>query len=393
MNTPDIRSTETPALRAQPRLRRRQLMAASTGLAAASMVGPLGSSAAAAGNGVLIPPGKRGIILYTVRDAICRDPLHDRPALGLQGGLRGALADRLQAGRVRRLQPARQRRGRRTWRPSPVRTLLRRWLDDNGLEAEGNHGFIPGSAAHPGRPRPVQATWRSPTSSVSGHMGTGNDPTSSAYKADWDIAAEKWNILGARALPRTGSSCTRTTTTRRTASCSTAARSTRTARPTRSSGIRKLEYFLEITDPKRRLPGDGHLLGARRPVQVQDVHRPRRLHADDIFDPLAVVRAQSRRFPLFHAKDGKSTRRPRNGYDMVPFGTGDIDYATFFQGVGAKGSHNPMYEQDNAPGGTGNPGQSLQFADLATTTWPRCAARTCVLLPRPGPTGAQPLGP
>src|SRR5690242_3990485 len=45
MKTPDIRSEETPALRRSLGLSRRQLMAASTGLAAASMVGPLSSSA------------------------------------------------------------------------------------------------------------------------------------------------------------------------------------------------------------------------------------------------------------------------------------------------------------------------------------------------------------
>ena len=36
-----------------------------------------------------------------------------------------------------------------------------------------------------------------------GHIGTGNDPTSSNYLADWQAAAERWNILGARAA-RTG---------------------------------------------------------------------------------------------------------------------------------------------------------------------------------------------
>jgi sugar phosphate isomerase/epimerase len=50
---------------------------------------------------------------------------------------------------------------------------------------------------------------------------------------------------------------------------------------------------------------------------------------------------------------------------MVPFGTGDIDYQNFFATMGAKGYHNPMYEQDNAPGGTANPGQSLDFSSVS----------------------------
>src|SRR5262247_1157410 len=59
-------------------LNRRQFMAASTGMAAAvALAGATATSASAApgtGNGALVPPGKRGIILYTVRDAISRDP-------------------------------------------------------------------------------------------------------------------------------------------------------------------------------------------------------------------------------------------------------------------------------------------------------------------------------
>ncbi|GAB3901690.1 hypothetical protein GCM10027612_65520 [Microbispora bryophytorum subsp. camponoti] len=84
-----------------------------------------------------------------------------------------------------------------------------------------------------------------------------------------------------------------------------------------------------------------------------------------VFNPLGVVQAQTMRFPLFHAKDGKINTGTSNGYDMVPFGTGDIDYAAFFRGTGAKGYHNPMYEQDNAPGDASHQGQSLQYADLS----------------------------
>ena len=84
---------------------------------------------------------------------------------------------------------------------------------------------------------------------------------------------------------------------------------------------------------------------------------------ESIFDPAGLVAAQTQRFPLFHAKDGKSNPATANGYDMVPFGQEDIDYTTFFQRMGAKGYHNPMWEQDTAPG-SANPGQSLQFADV-----------------------------
>jgi hypothetical protein len=45
--------------------------------------------------------------------------------------------------------------------------------------------------------------------------------------------------------------------------------------------------------------------------------------------------------------------------------TMDIDYGTFFKQQGAKGSHNPNYEQDNAPGGPTDPGRSLRFTEIS----------------------------
>jgi hypothetical protein len=33
--------------------------------------------------------------------------------------------------------------------------------------------------------------------------------------------------------------------------------------------------------------------------------------------------------------------------------------------MGAKGYHNPNYEQDNAPGGAADPGQSLRFSRIS----------------------------
>ena len=52
---------------------------------------------------------------------------------------------------------------------------------------------------------------------------------------------------------------------------------------------------------------------------------------------------------------------------MIPFGDprSNIDYGTFFKEQGAKGSHNPNYEQDNAPGGAADPGQSLRFTAIS----------------------------
>src|SRR5690242_17709934 len=57
-------------------LNRRQLLAASMGMAAAATVAAPSAMANPVGNanGVLVPSPRRGIILYSVRDAISRDP-------------------------------------------------------------------------------------------------------------------------------------------------------------------------------------------------------------------------------------------------------------------------------------------------------------------------------
>ena len=54
----------------------------------------------------------------------------------------------------------------------------------------------------------------------------------------------------------------------------------------------------------------------------------------------------------------------------MPFGdaSSDIDFETFFENQGAKGFHNPNYEQDNAPGSNASPpdfGRSLRFTKFS----------------------------
>ena len=119
------------------------------------------------------------------------------------------------------------------------------------------------------------------------------------------------------------------------------------------SGKRLMQHFLDVTDPicaSARSTSTG-------PV-AQHQHRWRYdwegHRVEDIFDPLAQVPKQTIRYPLYHAKDGDSTGQPvgvGDGYTMIPFGDprSDIDYATFFKEHGARGYHNPNYEQDNAP--------------------------------------------
>ncbi|MEV0621566.1 sugar phosphate isomerase/epimerase family protein [Nonomuraea sp. NPDC050404] len=362
-------------------LSRRGLLAATTGLAAAAAFAPPQSAAAQtaartaaqgtpapAGGGAhgraLIPPGKRGIILYTVRDAIARDPL----STTLPSGFRAVL-QALSAIGYRQVEFAGYRQHANAEGGADLETvegaaLLRRWLDDNGLRAEGNHGFIPGSwpltTADLDRFKRVLEI-----ANILGldHMGTGSDPTGSAYKADWDLAAEKWNALGEIAR-RAGIKLYTHNHDAAYAFLLDSGPLDEQGRPTRSSGIRKLEYFFRISDP-RRVYFEMDIFWAHvARFKHHTYTAPDGSQCRDVFDPLATVRAREWRFPLFHAKDGTSNPAVPNGYDMVPFGTGHIDYRRFFSRLRDRGAHNPMYEQDNAPNAA-DPAQSLRLAELS----------------------------
>jgi sugar phosphate isomerase/epimerase len=67
------------------------------------------------------------------------------------------------------------------------------------------------------------------------------------------------------------------------------------------------------------------------------------------FEPLDYVLEQPHRYPLFHVKDGEHDESAEDGYQMVDVGDGDIDYKTFLKKVGeTKGgqNHNWQVEHD-----------------------------------------------
>ncbi|MEU1403207.1 sugar phosphate isomerase/epimerase family protein [Streptomyces sp. NPDC005728] len=351
---------------------RRSFLSTCTAVAAGAIAAPvLGASPVQAaprsggtGRGhALVPADKRGIILYTVRDAIGRDPL----STSLPSGFR-AVFEQLADFGYRQVEFAGYGQhanapGGASLESEAGARLLRRWLDDNGLRAQGNHGFIPG-------PWPLTTpdldTFKRhlEIANILGmaHMGTGADPTSSPYKADWDVAADKWHALGALAR-RAGLKLYTHNHDAAYDFLLDGGPLDAQGRPTRSSGIRKLEYFLSVTDPR--------LVWLEMDVFWAHVaqYKFRTYTAHDgstktnVFDPAGPVTRHNKRYPLFHAKDGVVNTANGMGYDMVPFGTGVIDYTTFFSRVGDRNYHNPMVEQDNAPSAT-DPGQSLENAAI-----------------------------
>ncbi|WP_055700637.1 sugar phosphate isomerase/epimerase family protein [Streptomyces silaceus] len=364
------------ALRHRLGISRRRFLNTCTAVGAGAVAAPVfgatpsfarsgGDQSARGGHGhgsALVPAAKRGIILYTVRDATGRDPLSS----DLPSGFREVFKELARYG-YRQVEFAGY--GQHVNAPGGANLetvagakLLRSWLDEYGLRARGNHGFIP--ASWPFNQGDLDTFKRHlEIANILGmdHMGTGGDPTNGSYKADWDVAADKWNALGEIAR-RAGIKVYTHNHDAAYGFLLDGGPLDGQGRPTRSSGIRKLEYFLKATDPRNVwLEMDifwAHV--AQYKFHTYTAHDGSQ--RESVFDPAALVRRNTKRYPLFHAKDGTRNDTNGQGYDMVPFGEGVIDYRRFFTRVGAKNYHNPMVEQDNAPGT--DLGQSLKYAKI-----------------------------
>ena len=418
------------------RITRRQLLKSGAGAAAAATLATLGPTVAlgaAAGKAKLIPEDKVGTITFTQRDVpgrlgiaasaaagvaptmgnlggdnIHNDPNDVGPNVPLPGGWKELFEFFATVG-IKQVefagytqnganpggaQPPIAPQGNYNPAVKPdylnYGRTLRGFLDAAGLEAIGNHGFIP--TTWPGGPNGGMTSTdfeRYMTelefASILGmpYMGTGGDPTGGSDRstAAWDLAGEKWEALntlsiesfGIQLYPHNHAEAYHfiqdgplvTITQNR----ETGAPIAPTQVPA-ESGKRLMEYYLEITRPD--------LCVIEMDIYWAHVaqHRFRWRYdetgarVEDIFEPLDTVAAQPKRFALYHAKDGASTGADPgvgNGYNFVPFGdaSSDIDFETFFRNQGAKGFHNPNYEQDNAPGPAADRGRSLRFTKFS----------------------------
>ncbi|MEV0153915.1 TIM barrel protein [Micromonospora sp. NPDC050686] len=339
---------------------RRRMLGAIAGVAGAAAVGAagLGTTAASAGNGVLVPPGKRGIILYSVRDRISAAP----DTSGVPYGFERVLGRLAEIG-YKEVEFAGYTQNAGILGRQITPAEIRKILDDNGLRANGSHASVPGSVT-PTTLAQFEQTLD--TAEILGmtNIGTGSDPTSSNYKADWDAAADRWNTFGEMAAARGLKLYTHNHDAAYNFLLDSGPLDA-AGRPTRSSGVRKLEYFFGITNPEWVWFEMDIYWAHVAQHRFQTYTDPDGQLQTNLFDPLATVASRTKRFPLFHAKDGALRPDLAAGYEMVPLGEGDIDYGGFFANMGAKGYHNPMWEQDTAPGGTADPGRSLRFAEVS----------------------------
>ena len=340
--------------------------AAAAGLGATA-VGGLAQRAVGTTTPQRIPAENISIILFSVRDRIsaAADPLNPNRPYGFER----VLARLAEIG-YKNIEFAGYNQSTsilgRQITPQEIRTIL----DNNGLKAIGNHGNVPGTLTEASL---TSFRTACQTAAILGQrfIGTGGDPTGSNFKADWDAAVVRWATLGEIAETEFGLGLYNHNHDAAYNFLLDSGPLDSLGRPTRSSGVRKDEYF--VSEVKK----------ARAPVYMEmDVywahvaqHRFRTYTNPDgqvvekIFDPAGLVAQYPNQFRLFHAKDGARTADPPgvgSGYVFVPFGTGNIDYKTFFDRLGGKPRlRYPMWEQDNAPGGSANPDQSLQFAEVS----------------------------
>lgn len=343
------------------RLTRRTILAASAGAAAA--LGAAGlpvlstSAPAIADRGLhaepLVPSRRRGIILYSVRDRITAAPDDS----GVPYGFERVLARLAEIG-YKEVEFAGYTQHESILGRQITPAEIRKILDDNGLVANGCHTSI--NAATFEEQLDISETLGMK------HIGTGSDPTGSNYTADWDAAADLWNELGRKAKRRGLKLYTHNHDTAYSFLLDEGPKDAN-GRPTRSSGMRKLEYFFGKADPRYvffELDIYWAYVARFRFQTFTDKYGRERT---DVFDPILNVASRGDRFPLFHAKDGNRNSALSGGYEMVPLGEGDINFQQFFETIGDADYRHANWEQDNAPGGAANRGQSLDFAALSYT--------------------------
>jgi sugar phosphate isomerase/epimerase len=348
------------------RLSRRRFLGASAGAAAGAAAISLIPAAAHAAPGdtgktdcggePTVLPSHRGIILYTVRDVVTRAP---DPTNAIGGGFRYVF-EQLAGMGYKQVEFAGYTQSTSILGRQITPTEIRQLLDDNGLVANGSHiGFDFRDPASFEAELDVAETLGLP------HLGTASIPTGSRYKSDWAQAADNFNAFGALAKAR-GIKLYQHNHHAEYNFLLDAGPLDANGKPTASSGLRGLEYFFTLTDPRLvwfEMDIYWGYVAQHRYQTYTDKHGKVRT---SLFDPIRTVQQRSHRFPLFHVKDGVPADNA-DGYTFVPAGTGVIPLQKLLNAVGDQALRHPNYEQDNAPGGAALPNQSLEDSQISYT--------------------------
>lgn len=345
---------------------RRRFLSASAGAAASAAAislipsvaaaSPASDAAGAAAGAPTVVPSHRGIILYSVRDVVTRAP---DPANNIGGGFRYVF-EQLSAMGYKQVEFAGYTQHTSILGRQITPAEIRQLLDDNGLVANGSHITF-----NFNNPDSFQRELDTAEALGMAYIGTPSIPTSSRYKADWARAADNFNAFGQAAKER-GIKIYQHNHHAEYQFLLDDGPLDANGNPTRSSGLRGLEYFFTLTDPNLVFFEMDIYWGYVAQHRYQTYTDASGNTQTSQFDPIGTVSSRTNRFPLFHVKDGVPASNA-DGYTMVPAGTGVIPLKQLLDTIGKPGFRHPNYEQDNAPGGAGAPNQSLEFSKTSYT--------------------------
>ncbi|MFE6233993.1 sugar phosphate isomerase/epimerase family protein [Cellulosimicrobium sp. NPDC057862] len=265
---------------------------------APTAAGPL----AAAGNGRLVPPGKIGIQLYSIRDKVS--------SLGFR-----TVFEQLADIGYSEIEFAGYTQGQvGTITPEEIRQLL----DDNGLRAVGSHVSLNALRNDLARQLEIANILGMP------HVGTANAPTNVNTVDGYRAAADEFNAWGAQASAA-GLKLYQHN------------HAGEFAFATDQPEVRLYDVFFDNTDPRHVfLEMDVYW------AFVGQYRFPG-------FEPIDYVRNNPHRYPLLHLKDGARNEANPNGFDIIEFDAGDLPYREFLRATKARGTRWGIWEQDNAP--------------------------------------------
>ncbi|MEU2604081.1 sugar phosphate isomerase/epimerase family protein [Streptomyces albus] len=323
------------------KLRRRGFLGVAAGATAAALLSPGTATAApgpatgqAHGHRPIVPRGKLGIQLYTVRDQIQK--------LGFAPVFRAL--ERYGYDSVE-FAGYTQGTGEITLRG------LKRLMRDHGLRGIGSHvGYWSTDPAAYTFATQLEKVVDDAAALGLPHVGTAASPDRYGRTVDaWKRAAEDFNTYGAAARARGLKFYQHN-------------HQMEFGFAEDKPHIRLYDVLLAETDPELvHLEMDIYWAYAgqhRFSVRPDGTPAP--------FDPLDYVLAHPHRYPLFHVKDGEHDEASPDGYHMVDVGDGDIDYEHFVHTVlrrhRGRAGHHWLMERDDAVDPAANPAGSLTSA-------------------------------
>ncbi|MFI1358539.1 sugar phosphate isomerase/epimerase family protein [Streptomyces sp. NPDC020898] len=319
------------------RLSRRNMLGVAAGATAAALLGAAAAPAAAATDATsaaggrgrpVLPPGRLGIQLYSLRDKV--STLGFAPVFA---ELKKYGYDEVEFA------------GYTQGSAGPITLAqLKRLARNSGLNPIGSHvGYYSSDPNAYTFAQNLDKVLDDAQALGLKHIGTASNPFRYGSTVDaWKRAAEEFNTYGAAARARGMKFYQHN-------------HSEEFSFATDNPKVRLYDVLLAETDP-RLVYLEMDIFWAYS-GQFRFSQRPDGTPAP--FEPLDYVLRQPDRYPLFHVKDGVSDPGNQYGYRMTDVGDGDIDYQRFISGVtrlrGHRLAHHWQAEHDN-------PAESFTFA-------------------------------